>query len=67
MVHLPALAGRLEIDLEPDDFDRIAEGVPLLVDLMPAGRFLMEDFHAAGGLPVVLKELGDLPHTAARR
>ncbi|WUR52516.1 dihydroxy-acid dehydratase [Actinomadura citrea] len=38
MVHLLALAGRLEIDLELDDFDRIAEGVPLLVDLMPAGR-----------------------------
>ncbi|GLY78969.1 IlvD/Edd family dehydratase [Actinoallomurus iriomotensis] len=65
VVHLLALAGRLEIDLELDDFDRAAKGVPLLVDLMPAGRFLMEDFHAAGGLPVVVKELGDILHTDA--
>ncbi|WP_433250127.1 IlvD/Edd family dehydratase [Actinomadura nitritigenes] len=65
VLHLLALAGRLEVELELDDFDRVAEGVPLLVDLMPAGRFLMEDFHAAGGLGVVLKELGDLLHTDA--
>ncbi|MFC4048238.1 IlvD/Edd family dehydratase [Actinomadura syzygii] len=60
VLHLLALAGRLEIDLGLDDFDRVARNVPLLVDLMPAGKFLMEDFHAAGGLPVVVKELGDL-------
>jgi dihydroxyacid dehydratase/phosphogluconate dehydratase len=51
VVHLLAIAGRLGVDLSLDDFDRIGSGVPLLVDLQPAGRFLMEDFHRAGGLP----------------
>ena len=50
VVHLLAIAGRLGIDLVQDDFDRTGADVPLLVDLQPAGRFLMEDFHRAGGL-----------------
>ncbi|KOV82995.1 dihydroxy-acid dehydratase [Nocardia sp. NRRL S-836] len=64
VVHLLAIAGRLGIDLTLDDFDRIGSGVPLLVDLQPAGRFLMEDFHRAGGLLAVLREVRDLldPH-----
>ena len=56
-MHLLAIAGRLGIDLTLDDFDRIGSAVPLLVDLQPAGRFLMEDFHRAGGLLAVLREV----------
>jgi len=57
IIHLQALAGRLELPLELDDFDRLTERVPTIVDLMPSGRFLMEDFCYAGGVPVVLREL----------
>jgi dihydroxy-acid dehydratase len=60
VVHLLAIAGRLGIDLTLDDFDRIGSGVPVLVDLLPAGRFLMEDLHRAGGLPAVLSQVRDL-------
>ncbi len=57
IIHLTAIAGRLGVDLSLDDFDRLARDVPTLVDLMPSGRFLMEDFCYAGGLPVVLQRL----------
>src|ERR1700712_294058 len=50
VVHLLAIAGRLGIELTQDDFDRTGSDVPLLVDLQPAGRFLIEDFFRAGGL-----------------
>ncbi|MGW4728362.1 dihydroxy-acid dehydratase [Streptomyces shenzhenensis] len=60
VVHLLAIAGRLGIDLTLDDFDRIGSRVPVLVDLQPAGRFLMEDLHRAGGLLAVLNEVRDL-------
>jgi dihydroxy-acid dehydratase len=60
VVHLLAIAGRLGIDLTIDDFDRLGSHVPLLVDLLPAGRFLMDDFHRAGGLLAVLREVRDL-------
>jgi dihydroxy-acid dehydratase len=60
VVHLLAIAGRLGIDLTLDDFDRIGSHVPLLVDLQPAGRFLMDDFYRAGGLLAVLREVRDL-------
>ncbi|MGY1503131.1 IlvD/Edd family dehydratase [Streptomyces sp. QTS52] len=60
VVHLLAIAGRLGIPLTLDDFDRIGSRVPVLVDLQPAGRFLMEDFHRAGGLSAVLREVRDL-------
>ncbi|MFF0014233.1 IlvD/Edd family dehydratase [Streptomyces sp. NPDC005374] len=60
VVHLLAIAGRSGIDLTLDDFDRIGSRVPVLVDLQPAGRFLMEDFHRAGGLLAVLREVADL-------
>ncbi|MEV4250372.1 IlvD/Edd family dehydratase [Streptosporangium canum] len=64
VVHLLAIAGRLGVDLHQDDFDRTGSGVPLLVDLQPAGRFLMEDLYRAGGLHAVLREVRDLldPH-----
>jgi L-arabonate dehydrase len=61
-VHLLAIAGRAGVPLRLDDFDLIGRSIPLLVDLQPSGRFLMEDFYYAGGLPVVIAELGDLLH-----
>jgi len=60
VVHLLAIAGRLGIDLTLDDFDLTGSRVPLLVNLQPAGKYLMEDFHRAGGLRAVFKELEDL-------
>lgn len=60
VVHLLALAGRMEIPFSLADWDEIGKDVPTLVDLMPAGKFLMEDFFYAGGLPAVLKRLDDL-------
>ncbi|MQA11673.1 MAG: dihydroxy-acid dehydratase [Pseudonocardiaceae bacterium] len=65
VVHLLAIAGRAEIDLALDDFDTVAADVPLLVNLLPSGSFLMEDFAYAGGLPVVIRELGELLHADA--
>jgi dihydroxy-acid dehydratase len=59
VVHLLAIAGRVGVPLSLDDFDRIGSDVPLLVNLQPAGRFLMEDFHRAGGLLAVLREVAD--------
>ena len=63
VIHLIAIAGRLGVPLKLEDFDALARDVPTLVDLMPSGRFLMEDLCYAGGLPAVMRELGDLLHT----
>ncbi len=57
VVHLLALAGRVGVDLSLKDFE-IGSEIPLLVNCMPSGKYLMEDFCYAGGMPVVLKELG---------
>ena len=57
IIHLLAIAGRVGVPLELEDFDTLARVVPTIVDLMPSGRFLMEDFCYAGGLPAVLREL----------
>ena len=65
VVHLLAIAGRLGVALTQDDFDSTGAQVPLLVDLQPAGRFLMEDFFRAGGLHAVLREVQDLLDPAA--
>ena len=65
VVHLLAIAGRIGVPLELDDFDRLGHDLPLLVDLQPSGRFLMEDFYYAGGVPRVVRELGDRIHGAA--
>jgi dihydroxy-acid dehydratase len=62
VVHLLALAGRVGVPLTLEDFDRCGERVPLLVDLQPAGRYLMEDLHYAGGMPAVLSELARAGH-----
>ncbi|MFY7781630.1 MAG: L-arabinonate dehydratase [Tagaea sp.] len=59
VVHLLAIAGRMGVDLTLADWDRLGRDVPCLVNLMPSGKFLMEDFYYAGGLPVVLREMGD--------
>ncbi|MBO6854726.1 MAG: dihydroxy-acid dehydratase [Marivivens sp.] len=58
VVHLLALAGRVGVDLSLEDFE-IGSEIPLLVNCMPSGKYLMEDFCYAGGMPVVLQELGD--------
>ncbi|MCO5970624.1 IlvD/Edd family dehydratase [Actinoallomurus soli] len=65
VVHLLAIAGRLGVPLTLDDFDRVGADVPLLVNLQPAGRFLMEDLHRAGGLHAVLDQVRDLLDPAA--
>jgi dihydroxy-acid dehydratase len=65
VIHLIAIAGRIGVQLTLDDFDRLASALPCLVDLQPSGRFLMEDFCYAGGLPAVMKEIAPLLHGGA--
>ena len=62
IIHLMAIAGRIGVDLKLDDFDALGSQIPLLLNLMPSGKFLMEDFYYAGGLPVILNELKDHLH-----
>jgi L-arabonate dehydrase len=62
IIHLIAIARRIGVDLKLEDFDTIGSHIPLLVNLMPSGKYLMEDFFYAGGLPVVMKELDDKLH-----
>ncbi|MBU0861466.1 L-arabinonate dehydratase [Loktanella salsilacus] len=59
VIHLLALAGRVGVDLTLDDWDRCGRDVPTIVNLMPSGKYLMEEFFYAGGLPVVLKRLSE--------
>ncbi len=59
VIHLIAVAGRLGVDLGLDDWDKFGRGVPTIVDLMPSGRFLMEEFYYAGGLKAVMRALGE--------
>lgn len=62
IIHLTAIAGRIGVELNLEDFDKIGSSVPLLLNLMPSGKFLMEDFYYAGGLPVVIHELRSVLH-----
>ncbi len=62
IIHLLAMAGRMGVDLTLDDFDRLGGNVPLLLNLVPSGKYLMEDFYYAGGLPALLKELKPYLH-----
>ena len=62
IVHLSAIAGRAEVEVDLGDFDSLTRDVPTIVDLKPSGRFLMEDFHSAGGLPAMMVEISDLLH-----
>lgn len=57
VLHLIAIAGRMGIPLSLDDWDLLGRDVPTIVNLMPSGKYLMEDFYYAGGLPVVMKRL----------
>lgn len=61
VIHLLAIAGRIGVELKLEDFDSIGSKIPLLVNLKPSGKYLMEDFYYAGGLPVVIKELSKGP------
>jgi dihydroxy-acid dehydratase len=65
VVHLLAIAGRVGIPLSLDDWDRLGRDMPCLVNLMPSGKYLMEDFYYAGGLPVVIREIGRFLHKKA--
>jgi L-arabonate dehydrase len=65
VVHLLAIAGRIGVDLTLDDWDTVGRDVPTIVDLMPAGRFLMEEFAYAGGIPAAMKVLGALINGSA--
>lgn len=62
IIHLIAIAGRIGVQLDLEDFDTIGSKIPLLLNLMPSGKYLMEDFFYAGGLPVILNELKDHLH-----
>ncbi|NJP29734.1 dihydroxy-acid dehydratase [Microbispora sp. SCL1-1] len=62
VVHLLAIAGRLGVPLALEDFDTLIAEVPMLVNLMPSGTYLMEDFAYAGGLPALMKEIASLLH-----
>ncbi len=59
VIHILAIAGRVGIDLTLDDWDRLGRDIPTIVNLMPSGKYLMEEFFYAGGLPVVIKRLGE--------
>jgi dihydroxy-acid dehydratase len=59
VIHLLALAGRVGVDITLEDWDRCGRDVPTIVNLMPSGKYLMEEFFYAGGLPVVIKRLGE--------
>lgn len=67
VVHLLAIAGRIGVDFTLDDWDRCGREVPTIVNLQPSGEYLMEEFYYAGGLPVVLRQMGeaDLLHKDA--
>lgn len=62
VIHLLAMAGRIGVELSMDDWDEFGKDVPTIVNLMPSGEHLMEDFYYAGGLPAVMKTLGEHDH-----
>ena len=65
IIHLIAMARRLGVELSLADFEELARVTPLLANIRPSGKYLMEDFFYAGGLPALLKDLGDLLDTSA--
>jgi len=65
IIHMLALAGRIGVKLTLDDFDKLGSDMPLLLNLMPSGKYLMEDFYYAGGLPVIIDQLRDIIHKDA--
>lgn len=65
VIHLLAIAGRMGVELDLEDIHRNSAGIPLLANLQPSGKYFMEDFYYAGGLPVVMQALGDRLHRNA--
>ena len=65
VIHMIALAGRIGVDITLDDFDWLGSEMPLLLNLMPSGKYLMEDYYYAGGLPVIIDQLRDMIHSDA--
>ncbi len=68
VIHLKAIAGRMEVPLELEDWTAIGKGTPTIVDLLPSGRYLMEEFYYAGGLPGAIRRMGEgglIPHPHA--
>lgn len=65
IIHLLAIAGRIGVTLDMQDFDDLGSKIPLLLNLKPSGKYLMEDFYYAGGLPVIMHELASLLHNDA--
>jgi L-arabonate dehydrase len=65
VIHLLAIAGRVGVPLSLKDWDTLGRNVPCLLNLMPSGKYLMEDFYYAGGLPAIIRELGTLIHNDA--
>lgn len=65
IIHLTAIAGRVGVELNLEDFDSLGSHVPLLLNLMPSGKYLMEDFYYAGGLPVIINEMREHLHMDA--
>src|SRR5262249_33918661 len=59
VIHLLAIAGRVGVEVSLEDWDKLGRDVPTLLDLMPSGRFLMEDFYYAGGLTAIVRALGE--------
>ena len=59
VIHLKAIAGRIGVELDLEDWTRVGRGTPTIVDMQPSGRFLMEEFYYAGGLPAVIRRLGE--------
>ena len=62
VIHLLAIARRMEVPLELNDFDKLSANIPFIVNLQPSGKYFMEDLYYAGGLPAVLKELDKFLH-----
>ena len=65
VIHLLAIAGRIGVDLNMEDFDKFSQHIPLLANLQPSGKFFMEDLYYAGGLPAVIKEMKNVLHNNA--
>jgi L-arabonate dehydrase len=65
VIHLLAIAGRIGVELNIDDFDKYSQDIPLLGNLQPSGKFFMEDLYYAGGLPAIIKELKSVLHNSA--
>ncbi len=66
VIHLIALAGRIGVKLSLDDWDHLGRDLPCLLNLQPSGKYLMEDFYYAGGLPAIIREISHLLHSEAK-